>query len=204
MITFGILLAYIVNYVLADAEAWRLMLGIAVVPSVLLLCGILFMPESPRWLFVQGQADRAKEILSKLRQSKQEVEDEIADIQKAESEEKGGLKELLEPWVRPALIAGVGLAFLQQFIGTNTIIYYAPKTFTSVGFGDSATILGTVGIGAVNVVMTFVAIKIIDRVGRKALLLFGNVGMVLSLIVLAVVNRFSRDQQAQGGRRLYV
>ena len=95
-------------------------------------------------------------------------------------------------------------SLLQQFIGTNTIIYYAPKTFTSVGFGDSAAILGTVGIGAVNVVMTFVAIKIIDRVGRKALLLFGNVGMVLSLIVLAVVNRFSRDQQLQGGRRLYV
>lgn len=198
MITFGILLAYIVNYALADAEAWRLMLGIAVVPSVLLLFGILFMPESPRWLFVHGQADRAKEILSKLRKSQQEVEEEISDIQKAESEEKGGFKELFEPWVRPALIAYVGLAFLQQFIGTNTIIYYAPKTFTSVGFGNSAAILGTVGIGAVNVIMTFVAIKIIDRVGRKALLLFGNAGMVLSLIVLSVVNRFFEGSTAAG------
>lgn len=204
MITFGILLAYIVNYALADAEAWRLMLGIAVVPSVLLLFGILFMPESPRWLFVHGQADRAKKILSQLRKSKQEVEEEISDIQKAESEEKGGFKELFEPWVRPALIAGVGLAFLQQFIGTNTIIYYAPKTFTSVGFGNSAAILGTVGIGAVNVIMTFVAIKIIDRVGRKALLLFGNAGMVLSLIVLSVVNRFLKVQQLQDGQPLFV
>lgn len=95
-------------------------------------------------------------------------------------------------------------SLLQQFIGTNTIIYYAPKTFTSVGFGNSAAILGTVGIGAVNVIMTFVAIKIIDRVGRKALLLFGNAGMVLSLIVLSVVNRFLKVQQLQDGQPLFV
>lgn len=157
----------------------------------------VYARKPPARLFVHGQADRAKEILSKLRKSKQEVEEEISDIQQAESEEKGGFKELFEPWVRPALI-GVGLAFLQQFIGTNTIIYYAPKTFTSVGFGNSAAILGTVGIGAVNVVMTFVAIKIIDRVGRKALLLFGNAGMVLSLIVLSVVNRFFEGSTAAG------
>lgn len=92
--------------------------------------------------------------------------------------------------MRPALIAGVGLAFLQQFIGTNTIIYYAPKTFTNVGFEDSAAILGTVGIGTVNVLMTLVAIRFIDRIGRKPLLLFGNAGMVISLIVLSFSNLF--------------
>lgn len=106
---------------------------------------------------------------------------------------KGGVKELFEPWVRPALIAGLGLAFLQQFIGTNTIIYYAPKTFTNVGFEDSAAILGTVGIGTVNVLMTLVAIRMIDRIGRKPLLLFGNAGMVISLIVLSAANIYFGD-----------
>lgn len=119
-----------------------------------------------------------------------DIDQEIHDIKEAEKQDEGGLKELFDPWVRPALIAGLGLAFLQQFIGTNTIIYYAPKTFTNVGFGNSASILGTVGIGTVNVVMTLVAIKIIDKIGRKPLLLFGNAGMVISLIVLALVNLF--------------
>lgn len=189
MITVGILLSYIVNYIFADAEAWRWMLGLAVVPSLLLLIGILFMPESPRWLFTNGEESKAKNILEKLRGTK-DIDQEIHDIKEAEKQDEGGLKELFDPWVRPALIAGLGLAFLQQFIGTNTIIYYAPKTFTNVGFGNSASILGTVGIGTVNVVMTLVAIKIIDKIGRKPLLLFGNAGMVISLIVLALVNLF--------------
>lgn len=189
MITVGILLSYIVNYIFADAEAWRWMLGLAAVPSLLLLIGILFMPESPRWLFTNGEESKAKNILEKLRGTT-DIDQEIHDIKEAEKQDEGGLKELFDPWVRPALIAGLGLAFLQQFIGTNTIIYYAPKTFTNVGFGNSASILGTVGIGTVNVVMTLVAIKIIDKIGRKPLLLFGNAGMVISLIVLALVNLF--------------
>ncbi|MCY7906975.1 sugar porter family MFS transporter [Bacillus inaquosorum] len=189
MITVGILLSYIVNYIFADVEAWRWMLGLAAVPSLLLLIGILFMPESPRWLFTNGEEGKAKKILEKLRGTK-DIDQEIHDIQEAEKQDEGGLKELFDPWVRPALIAGLGLAFLQQFIGTNTIIYYAPKTFTNVGFGNSASILGTVGIGTVNVLMTLVAIKIIDKIGRKPLLLFGNAGMVISLIVLALVNLF--------------
>ncbi|UBM45441.1 sugar porter family MFS transporter [Bacillus velezensis] len=195
MITVGILVSYIVNYIFADAGAWRWMLGLAVVPSVILLIGILFMPESPRWLFTIGKEEKAREILSSLRGTKN-IDDEIDQMKEAEKENEGGLKELFEPWVRPALIAGLGLAFLQQFIGTNTIIYYAPKTFTSVGFGNSASILGTGGIGAVNVIMTLAAIKVIDKIGRKPLLLAGNAGMVISLLVLAAVNLFFEHSAA--------
>ncbi|TWK60877.1 putative metabolite transport protein CsbC [Bacillus licheniformis] len=165
------------------------MLGLALIPSIGLLIGIFFMPESPRWLLTKGKEEKARRVLSKMRGGER-VDQEVKEIKEAEKQDQGGLKELLEPWVRPALIAGVGLAFLQQFIGTNTIIYYAPKTFTNVGFEDSAAILGTVGIGTVNVLMTLVAIRFIDRIGRKPLLLFGNAGMVISLIVLSFSNLF--------------
>lgn len=189
MITIGILLSYIVNYVFSESEGWRWMLGLAVVPSVILLVGMAFMPESPRWLLMNNQEGKAKSILGRIR-SESSVDEEIKDIMETEKEDKGGLKELFHPWVRPALIAGLGLAFLQQFIGTNTIIYYAPTTFTNVGLGNSAALLGTIGIGTVNVLMTLVAIRVIDKVGRKRLLMFGNIGMVLSLMVLSFVNLF--------------
>ncbi|ATH93483.1 sugar porter family MFS transporter [Bacillus glycinifermentans] len=192
MITIGILISYLINYAFSDTGAWRWMLGLGLVPSIALLIGIFFMPESPRWLLAKGKEEKARAVLNKMRGEKR-VEQEITEIKNAEQQDKGGLKELFEPWVRPALIAGLGLAFLQQFIGTNTIIYYAPKTFTNVGFEDSAAILGTVGIGTVNVLMTLVAIRMIDRIGRKPLLLVGNAGMVISLIVLSAANIFFGD-----------
>lgn len=116
MITVGILVSYIVNYIFADAGAWRWMLGLAVVPSVILLIGILFMPESPRWLFTIGKEEKAREILSSLRGTKN-IDDEIDQMKEAEKENEGGLKELFEPWVRPALIAGLGLAFCSNSSG---------------------------------------------------------------------------------------
>lgn len=192
MITIGILISYLINYAFSDTGAWRWMLGLGLVPSIALLIGIFFMPESPRWLLAKGKEEKARAVLNKMRGEKR-VEQEITEIKNAEQQDKGGLKELFEPWVRPALIADLGLAFLQQFIGTNTIIYYAPKTFTNVGFEDSAAILGTVGIGTVNVLMTLVAIRMIDRIGRKPLLLVGNAGMVISLIVLSAANIFFGD-----------
>ncbi|MCY7857705.1 sugar porter family MFS transporter [Bacillus sonorensis] len=189
MITIGILVSYLINYAFSDTGAWRWMLGLAIVPSTALLIGIFFMPESPRWLLANGRDGKARAVLAKMR-GRNRVDQEVHEIKETEKRDNGGLKELFEPWVRPALIAGLGLAFLQQFIGTNTIIYYAPKTFTNVGFENSAAILGTVGIGTVNVLMTLVAIRMIDRLGRKPLLLFGNAGMVISLIVLALTNLF--------------
>ena len=116
------------------------------------------------------------------------VESEIREIKQVEQMETGGLRELLAPWLRPTLIVGMGLAIFQQFVGINTIIYYAPTTLTSVGFGDSAAIVSSAGIGALNVLLTIVAILLVDRVGRKPLLLFGAVGMSASLAVLAIAS----------------
>jgi sugar porter (SP) family MFS transporter len=185
MITVGILLAFIVNALLANSEAWRWMLGLAVIPSLILLVGMYFMPETPRWLVSRGREDEARDVLMRSR-SEQEAENEIREIKEVEREEEGGLQELLAPWVRPALIVAIGLAVFQQIIGINTIIYYAPTTLKNVGYGDAAAIYANLIIGAINVLMTLVAIRFIDRVGRKPLLLGGLVGMIVSLTVLGL------------------
>jgi sugar porter (SP) family MFS transporter len=185
MITVGILVAYIVNALLADAGAWRWMLGLAVIPSLVLLVGMYFMPETPRWLVSRGREDDARDVLRRSR-SEEEAENEIREIKEVEREEEGGLSELRASWVRPALIVAIGLAIFQQIIGINTIIYYAPTTLTNVGYGDAAAIYANLVIGFINVLLTLVAIRLIDRVGRKPLLLGGLVGMVASLAVLGL------------------
>lgn len=183
MITIGILLAYIVNYLFAPGERWRWMLGLAFVPGAILFIGMLFLPESPRWLLKHGNESEARLVLNHLRQG-EGVEEEIREIKHANEVERGGWRDVTAPWVRPAVWLAIGLAVFQQIIGCNTVIYYAPTTFTAVGLGSSAAILGSVGIGSVQVVMTLIAVRLIDRVGRKPLLVAGSIGMSLSLFVL--------------------
>lgn len=198
-VTTGILMAYFVNYLfsgslLVDYAAfiqngdWRWMLGFGVFPAVILGAGMLYMPESPRWLVENGRADEARDVLSRIRDaSSTEIDEEIEEIREvSEVEEEGDLSDLLEPWVRPALIVGVGLAVLQQVTGINTVIYYAPTILESTGFGNSASIIATVGIGIVNVLLTVVAVLLVDRVGRRPLLLVGLGGMTISLAGLSV------------------
>jgi len=163
------------------------MLGLALLPSLAMFLGMLFMPETPRWLVSRNREDEAREVLRRTR-DEDVVESEIRDIKMVEGREEGGVRELLAPWVRPALVVGMGLAVLQQIVGINTIIYYAPTTLTNVGFGNSAAIISNLGIGVVLVVMTLVALRMIDRVGRKPLLLAGAVGMFLSLAVLGITS----------------
>lgn len=189
MITVGILIAYIVDYSLASHQAWRWMVGLAILPSVVLMVGMFFMPETPRWLVKRGRTDEARQALMRVRGTNQ-VDTELEDVRSVEdAEEQTEDRSLLrQRWVRPALVVAIGLAVLQQLIGINTIIYYAPTTLTKVGFGNSAAILANVGIGTVNVAITVIAIRVIDRVGRKPLLLGGLVGMVASLGALAVLS----------------
>ena len=186
MIVVGILTAFIVNAALASSGNWRLMVGAAVIPSVILLVGMAFMPETPRFLVRQGEEGEAREVLEELR-SEDEPEEEIREIREVEEQERGSARrELREAWVRPALIVAIGLAVFQQLVGINTIIYYAPTTLTNVGYGAESAIYANLVIGVVNVGMTIIAIRIVDRVGRKPMLLGGLVGMVSSLTVLGV------------------
>lgn len=188
MITIGILIAYIANYLFApsffDITGWRWMLGFGAVPAVALGIGIYFLPESPRWLVDHGRPEEAREVLSRIREHGS-VDDEVDEIREiSETEEKGDLSDLLAPWIRPALMVGIGLAIFQQIVGINAIIYYAPTILTSIGFSDSAALFGTVGIGIINVVMTVVAVVLADRVGRRPLLLVGTVGMAVMLGII--------------------
>ena len=125
-IVVGILLAFIVNALLANAEAWRWMLGLAAVPSLVLLIGMFFLPETPRWLVSQDRDSEARDVLLRSGRSEEETERETREIREVEEQEEGGLRELAASWVRPALVVAIGLAVFQQIIGINTIIYYAP------------------------------------------------------------------------------
>ncbi|MGH3087235.1 MAG: sugar porter family MFS transporter [Rubrobacteraceae bacterium] len=183
MITVGILAAYIVNALLAPYEAWRWMVGLALLPSLILLAGMYFMPETPRWLVSKDRDEEARDVLLQTR-SEDEAEREIREIKEVESREEGGLRELTASWVRPALVVAIGLAVFQQIVGINTIIYYTPTTLTEVGYGNQAAILANLVIGVVNVLLTLVAIRFIDRAGRKPLLTIGLLGMITSLATL--------------------
>jgi sugar porter (SP) family MFS transporter len=132
-----------------------------------------------------GEEEEARGVLERIDDSIDHDEG-IQSIRQAIREESGGAKELLKGWIRPALVVGIGLAMLQQITGVNTVIYYAPTIFHNTGFGGSASILGTVGVGVVNVLLTVAAILLVDRVGRRPLLLVGLAGMVLSLGVLGL------------------
>jgi sugar porter (SP) family MFS transporter len=186
MVTLGILSSYFVNFAFANTGSWRLMLGAGMVPAVVLGVGILKMPESPRWLLEQGREDEARAILEQTRADDVDAEmDAIRETVRKQS--NNGLGDLLSSWIRPALVVGLGLAVFQQVTGINAVIYYAPTILESTGFGNATSILATVGIGVINVVMTVVAIALIDRVGRRPLLLVGVGGMTLTLGVLGLV-----------------
>lgn len=202
MIVVGILAAFVVNAILASSGDWRLMLGLAAVPSLILLVGMFFMPETPRFLVRTGEEDEARDVLEEVRPDggrADEPEQKIEEIREVdEREEGGGLELLKERWVRPALIVAIGLAVLQQLIGINTIIYYAPTTLTSVGYGAESAIYANLVIGTLNVVATIVAIRIVDRVGRKPMLLGGLVGMVTSLTVLGLSSELLAKPDSAG------
>jgi len=183
MITVGILVSYLVGYALASAQGWRWMLGLAVVPAAMLGLGMLFLPETPRYLVSRHLPERARAVLRSIR-SETSVEGELNEIiavEEQERRESRGWDELLQPWVRPMLLVGVGLAVFSQITGINTIIYFAPSTFQATGFGASASILATAGVGVVLVVGTILAIMVIDRLGRRSMLLIAFAGMGVSL-----------------------
>jgi SP family galactose:H+ symporter-like MFS transporter len=184
-ITIGILCAALVDYAFASSANWAAMLGIAIIPSILLVAGMIVMPESPRWLYAHGQDALARQVLMHTRDAA-EVEHAIADIKSSLDVHQGEWGDLFSPRVRGALGIGIGLAVLQQITGINTVIYYGPQIFKLAGVSSNAvSILATLGVDLVNCLMTIVAIALIDRVGRKPLLYAGIGGMMIALFTLA-------------------
>ena len=188
-VTIGILVAYIVGLVFEPSEGWRWMLGLGAVPAIVLGVGMLRMPQSPRWLVMVGENYKARAVLEKIRESDPaKIDEEMAEISDSLVAEPGGWRDLMQPVVKAALVVGVGLAILQQVSGINTVIYYAPTIIQFTGVdSDSSAILAAVGVGIVNVGMTIVAIRMLDRLGRRPLLLGGSLVMGLALTALALV-----------------
>ena len=201
-ITSGILLAYIVNFALKGVtDEWRWMLGLAAIPGAVLAVGMLTVPRTPRWLAMKHRDDEAREVLETLRAGDEDadVDAELDEIQEEnERERKTRVRELFTGRLRPMLLIGLALAIAQQFVGVNTVIYYAPTILSDTGLGNSAALAQTVAVGVTNVVFTIVAVLLLDRLGRRALLLTGTAGLLVALVVLGVYFSSSTLQSDYG------
>jgi SP family xylose:H+ symportor-like MFS transporter len=189
----GMLIIYFVNYFIARgadpawnvAEGWRWMFASGILPSVIFLGLLLFVPESPRWLVENGRVAEAERVLVRV-VGPEAVRGEIGTIANAGEEEPASLRQLLKPGLRRALGIGIALAVLQQVTGINVFLYYAPEIFKQLGAGVDVALLQTIVVGVVNLLFTIVAIGTVDRWGRKPLMIAGSAGMGLSLVALGV------------------
>lgn len=188
MIAIGIFVSYVVTFVLSGSGAWRVMLGLAALPAALMLLGLWFQDESPRWLVAHGRPEEARAVLARTQEGS-EVQREIAEIHRAnEAGSAFGILGLLRTGrLRRGLLVAAMLAVFQQLVGINTIVYYAPTILNAAGFGKSAAILNSVGLASLSIVATVIAAGIVDRVGRRPLMLGGLVGMVASMAVIGIV-----------------
>jgi sugar porter (SP) family MFS transporter len=199
----GFLLAYLMNWIIdaninpeisgdvtlwqkiMHTEAWRGMLGSETIPALLFFLIIFFIPESPKWLIVKGNLDKAARVLGKIYGSGREITEEIEYTQKSvQGDKSGSWSDLLKPGIIVAVIAGSAIAILGQFMGVNAVLYYGPRIFSDAGFENP--MFSTVLVGVVNMVTTVLAVFIIDRVGRKQLIYWGVTGMIICLLAIGI------------------
>lgn len=184
-IVFGILIAFLSNYLLSDLgeNAWRYMMGVEAIPAVIYTLMTLGIPKSPRWLFLQNKIEEAKVIIHQA-YTKEDADALIHDI----SQEQNVIEEnesIFKPKYRFILKLAFLIAFFNQFSGINAFLYYAPRIFEEGGLGESTALLSSVGIGLINLIFTLIGINLIDRLGRKTLMYIGSVGYIISLSLIA-------------------
>ncbi len=205
-VTIGFLAAYVVNYLLLNfshtshfdnswlqlifvGEVWRGMLGMEGLPALFFLIILFIIPESPRWLITQNKDSKAINIFGKIYTHKEDVEKQVADTKSTiAGETKSEWKQLLQPGILKAVILGVCIAILGQFMGVNAVLYYGPSIFKDAGMSDP--LFCQVLVGIVNMLTTVLATFIIDRVGRHKLIYYGVSGMIFCLIMIAVYFSF--------------
>ncbi|MEW1611697.1 MULTISPECIES: sugar porter family MFS transporter [unclassified Streptomyces] len=197
MITLGILIAYLVNLAFSSSEMWRAMFAVGAIPAALMVAAtVWFLPESPQWLISHGQADRAREGIASVTdeatadtlvaRAQQRIAEEREKAERNSRTADRGAKKLFTPDVRPALVVGLTLAAVQQFGGINTIIYYAPTIIQQTGLNASNSIFYSVFIGVINLLMTLVAIRLVDRAGRRIMVLVSLALMAVSIFMLGL------------------
>jgi SP family galactose:H+ symporter-like MFS transporter len=209
-ITSGIVVAYLVDYALSGSQGWRWMFGLAAIPSIALVIGMWRLPDSPRWLISKSMVEQAKRVLQRVR-TESDVSPEIRDIQQSMAEQaNGGVTELFQPSLRMPLLVGVGLAIFQQITGINTVIYYSPTIFGFASItGAGPAILAGAGLTMVMWCFHLLAIFLMDRVGRRPLLLIGVAGQIIGLAILGAAFQLQqlasfKSYVAIGGLVIYV
>ena len=204
-VTVGFLGAYLVNYQLLTwaesgtqlsvdwlnkvfiTEVWRGMLGMETLPAILFFIIIFFIPESPRWLIVRGKELKAVDILEKIYNSITEAKSQLKETKSVlTSETRSEWSLLMKPGIFKAVIIGVCIAILGQFMGVNAVLYYGPSIFENAGLSGGDSLFYQVLVGLVNTLTTVLALVIIDKVGRKKLVYYGVSGMVVSLILIGL------------------
>jgi sugar porter (SP) family MFS transporter len=186
MIVFGILIAFLSNYLLEGIgpNDWRWMMGVEAFPALAYTAMVFFVPMSPRWLVSKDRVDEAKSVLQILG-SDLSIDDLVKDH--AHSQSVQGLSEsVLDKKYRFPLTLAILLAFFNQFSGINAFLYYAPRIFEAAGLGASTALLSGIGVGVVNLIFTLIGINLIDRLGRKTLMYWGSFGYIVSLSLVAL------------------
>jgi len=191
LITVGILASYLSDLSIADEsnpECWRMMFFVGIIPAAILLTGMFFLPETPRWLMQKGRETESRAVLERIESAdmfEQELKQIKTEVEK--SKDTAGWRELLQPWMRTPLLIAIIIMFFQQFVGINTVIYYSPKIFLMAGFeGNIAAIWASVGVGVVNLLATIVSVYFVDKIGRRKLFFIGLAGIALSLASLGL------------------
>jgi sugar porter (SP) family MFS transporter len=185
-IVIGILITNLVNYTLRNngEDAWRWMFGLGFIPSALFFIGALWLPESPRWLMKAKKEVQANSVLSKIG-DRNFANDSVKDIERSlQGITKTNYSDVFKKGVFPAVLVGIGLAVFQQLCGINTVFNYAPKIFESIGASQDDQLLQTVFIGGVNLVFTILAMMLVDKLGRKPLMLIGAGGLTILYIIV--------------------
>ncbi|RJS94117.1 sugar porter family MFS transporter [Salinisphaera sp. Q1T1-3] len=194
MVVFGILVAYLTGFALGDA--WRWMFGLGAIPAVILMVGMLLLPESPRWLVNQKREAAALAVLHRVRGDHEAARSEIAEIKDISARPEGRWRDLFAPWIRPALVAGAGIAMFSQITGNNALLYYAPTILSQAGFGDNASILASIGAIVLVNISTVFGILMVDRIGRRRFLLWMVPGSAVAMAVMAILFTGGMPQSA--------
>ena len=194
LITIGIMVSYLSDSAFAVPDGhpdfnscWRPMFYVGVIPAIIMFIGMAFLPETPRWLISKGHEEKCREVLQKVEDPElvEEVISKMKEDIEADKTNKVKWNEVFKKWLRVPLIIAVGIMFVQQFTGINTIIYYSPKIFLMSGFADAqAAVWASVSVGVVNVAFTILSLFMIDKLGRRKLYFIGVSGLVLALIAM--------------------